>query len=132
MTTPATGVLLGGRYRLSERIASGGMGTVWAAEDETLHRRIAVKVLNDALGADERFTERFRDYLRRRHNEMAGIAGAIPLDSGDSGIRASEDGFLDIAVRLACPVELRSRNTSFQLNHRHEKRVKIVNTCEEK
>jgi formylglycine-generating enzyme required for sulfatase activity len=44
----------------------------------------------------QRFAERFRDYLRRRCNEMAGIAGAIPLESGDSTIRASEDGFLDI------------------------------------
>ena len=43
-----------------------------------------------------RFLEQFRDYLKRRHNERAGIAGAIPLESGESAIRASEDCFLDI------------------------------------
>ena len=77
VTAPATGVLLGGRYRLTERIASGGMGTVWAAEDATLHRRVAVKVLNDALGADERFTERFRREARAAaglsHPAIAGV-----------------------------------------------------------
>jgi eukaryotic-like serine/threonine-protein kinase len=56
MTTPATGVVLSGRYRLTERIASGGMGTVWAAEDEVLSRRVAVKVLNEALASEHRFT----------------------------------------------------------------------------
>ncbi len=57
---PATAQVLGGRYRLEERIASGGMGTVWAAHDETLDRRVAVKVLNEGLSHDERFVERFR------------------------------------------------------------------------
>jgi hypothetical protein len=43
-----------------------------------------------------RFSERFHDYLRRRHKERAGIAGVIPIDSGDSAIRALEDWFLDL------------------------------------
>ena len=64
MTTPATGVLLSRRYRLTERIASGGMGTVWAAEDEVLSRKVAVKVLNEALASDPRFGERFRREAR--------------------------------------------------------------------
>src|SRR5436190_15430430 len=57
---PVTAQILGGRYRLEERIASGGMGTVWAAHDETLDRQVAVKVLNEGLSHDERFVERFR------------------------------------------------------------------------
>jgi hypothetical protein len=57
---PAKAEVLGGRYRLEERIASGGMGTVWSAHDETLDRRVAVKVLNEGLSHDERFVERFR------------------------------------------------------------------------
>ncbi len=56
--------VLGGRYRLEEQVAAGGMGTVFAATDDRLHRRVAVKVLNDALAGDQRFVERFRREAR--------------------------------------------------------------------
>ena len=52
------------RYHLEERIAAGGMGTVWAAQDERLGRRVAVKMLKDDLAGDPRFVERFRREAR--------------------------------------------------------------------
>jgi eukaryotic-like serine/threonine-protein kinase len=83
---PATAQVLGGRYRLEERIASGGMGTVWAAHDETLDRRVAVKVLNEGLSHDERFVERFRrEALAAAGLAHPNIAGVF--DYGEEGGR---------------------------------------------
>lgn len=52
--------MLEGRYLLEERIASGGMASVWRAHDEVLARTVAVKVLHDHLAEDSDFRERFR------------------------------------------------------------------------
>jgi serine/threonine-protein kinase len=57
---PLAGRLLVGRYRLNRPIASGGMAEVWEATDETLARRVAVKLLHPHLGRDDSFVRRFR------------------------------------------------------------------------
>ncbi|HET6835731.1 MAG TPA: protein kinase [Acidimicrobiales bacterium] len=54
------GALLGGRYRLGEQLASGGMAQVWLGTDEVLRRAIAVKILHQHLADDETFVARFR------------------------------------------------------------------------
>ncbi|WP_229076741.1 serine/threonine-protein kinase [Actinoplanes sp. DH11] len=58
------GVTLGGRYRLEERIAGGGMGDVWRGIDEVLGRTVAVKILLPALLDEPGFAERFRGEAR--------------------------------------------------------------------
>lgn len=61
----APGVALGGgRYRLLRRIAVGGMGEVWEANDDALARAVAVKVLRDEFAGDVGFLERFRTEAR--------------------------------------------------------------------
>ena len=54
-------LVLGGRYRLERRIASGGMGDVWAARDEVLQRMVAVKVMRPDPDHEQLFALRFRD-----------------------------------------------------------------------
>jgi len=61
---PTTGTVLSDRYALTERIAAGGMGEVWAATDTVLGRTVAVKLLNRALSQQSGFLERFRAEAR--------------------------------------------------------------------
>jgi serine/threonine-protein kinase len=48
-----------GKYRVEDRVGRGGMGTVYRAIDETLHREVAIKVLNAELN-DPEIAKRFR------------------------------------------------------------------------
>ncbi|SEO98110.1 serine/threonine protein kinase [Trujillonella endophytica] len=59
MTDPVVGLVLEGRYRLEERLARGGMSTVYAATDLRLDRTVAVKVMAEHLKHDPSFVERF-------------------------------------------------------------------------
>lgn len=60
----SAGAVLGGRYTLTERIAAGGMGDVWAASDRVLARTVAVKVMRSLTTDEGSFAERFRDEAR--------------------------------------------------------------------
>ncbi|MBM3660552.1 MAG: serine/threonine protein kinase, partial [Actinobacteria bacterium] len=60
MSPPAPGHLLAGRYRLDDRIARGGMATVWLGRDDLLGRRVAVKTLHPELSHDAALRSRFR------------------------------------------------------------------------
>src|SRR4051795_4569425 len=59
VTDPALGLVLEGRYRLEERLARGGMSTVYAATDLRLHKTVAVKVMAEHLAHDPTFVDRF-------------------------------------------------------------------------
>ncbi len=59
-----TGLRLGDRYVLQERIAAGGMAVVWRALDDVLQRLVAVKVMRADPDNEEVFAARFRDEAR--------------------------------------------------------------------
>lgn len=60
----APGLLLSNRYRLTTKIAVGGMGEVWVAQDTRLARQVAVKILRSELINDPEFVDRFRAEAR--------------------------------------------------------------------
>ncbi|MFB6888886.1 serine/threonine-protein kinase [Kitasatospora sp. NPDC056327] len=53
------GDVVGGRYRLERQLGQGGFGVVWAAHDDTIGRRVALKVLSDEKAGDEEAVGRF-------------------------------------------------------------------------
>jgi serine/threonine protein kinase/beta-lactam-binding protein with PASTA domain len=53
------GRILDGRYLIGERIARGGMASVYMANDRRLDRTVAVKVMHQDLGDETQFLERF-------------------------------------------------------------------------
>ncbi len=57
---PDVGQRYGNRYRLQLKIAVGGMGEVWQAEDELIERPVAIKILKEEYLGDPNFIARFR------------------------------------------------------------------------
>jgi serine/threonine-protein kinase len=84
--TTAADQLLGGRYRLAERIAGGGMGEVWRAQDEVLGRLVAVKIMRKEYADDPTFLERFRAEARHAAGlSHANIAAVYDFGNGGAG-----------------------------------------------
>jgi serine/threonine-protein kinase len=102
------GRVLGGRYRIVHPIGSGASAQVYLADDTTLRRRVAVKILHRALADDEAFLRRFR------HEAQAAAALNHPnivsvYDWGEDGYPyivseylagGSLRGMLDAGLRL--------------------------------
>ncbi|SCF21426.1 serine/threonine-protein kinase [Micromonospora chokoriensis] len=89
---PIVGRVVGDRYRLVESIASGGMGDVWRAVDETLDRCVAVKMLQPRLVTDPGFGERFRREARAmaalRHPGVAQVYDYGEVSGPDAPVLA--------------------------------------------
>ncbi|XVV13382.1 protein kinase domain-containing protein [Actinoplanes sp. CA-131856] len=73
------------RYRLVEKLGSGGMSEVWRGFDETLGRSVAVKVLSSKLAEDQSFRDRLRQEAlaaaRLCHPHITGV-----YDFGESAL----------------------------------------------
>ena len=61
--------VIDGRYRVLDRLGSGGMADVYFAEDTQLGRNVAVKLLYRRFAEDSEFVERFR----REASSAAGL-----------------------------------------------------------
>jgi YVTN family beta-propeller protein len=79
-------------YRIERLLGRGGMGRVYLAEDTSLGRKVALKVLDPELAEDERFRDRFT-----RESRLAASLdhpNVVPIhEAGES------DGVLFIAMR---------------------------------
>ncbi|MGO1574871.1 protein kinase domain-containing protein [Agrococcus casei] len=90
---PSSGQTFGGRYELTSRIAIGGMGEVWRAEDKVIGRTVAIKILKDEYLGDPGFLERFR--AEARHAALVNHEGiANVFDYGE------EDGSAYLVMEL--------------------------------
>ena len=64
------GTVVGGKYRIVRKLGEGGMGAVYAAVQEPLGRKVAVKVLLPVLARDATLVGRFQ-----REAELAASLG---------------------------------------------------------
>ncbi len=64
LISDSIGRVLGKRYRLLSALGTGASAHVFLAEDVSLQRHVAVKVLQPALASDEAFLKRFRAEAR--------------------------------------------------------------------
>ncbi len=82
---PLAGALLDGRYRVEDKIATGGMSTVYRGLDVRLDRPVALKVMDSRYANDSQFLTRFQ----REARAVARLK--------DSGLVAVYDQGLDAA-----------------------------------
>ncbi len=84
MSGPHPGVLLAGRYRLAAVVGRGGMGEVWRATDELLHRDVAVKTLPEwaarTPGAAERFRREALAVAQLNQRRVASVFDYLEVD----------------------------------------------------
>nr|WP_026461006.1 Stk1 family PASTA domain-containing Ser/Thr kinase [Schaalia suimastitidis] len=86
---PLIGMLVDERYRVTSRLARGGMASVYVADDERLDRPVALKVMHPHLADSADFVARFR----REARSAARIVHPGVVSVFDQGVVAGQ-GFL--------------------------------------
>ena len=94
-------------YRLIEKIGEGGMGVVWKAQDTTLNREVAIKILPAAFAEDAdrrgRFEREARLLAALNHPGIAGIYGLHEVQTSEGPVHFIAMEFVpgeDLAQRL--------------------------------
>ncbi len=91
---PLMGTVLGGRYRIVGRVGTGGMGTVYRAEQVGLARAVALKVLKQEFVSDRETVGRFQ----REANAMSLLMHPNTVRVFDFG--EDKGGHLFLAMEL--------------------------------
>ncbi|HMR10576.1 MAG TPA: serine/threonine-protein kinase, partial [Polyangiaceae bacterium] len=82
LSKPASGLVIANKYKLLEPIGSGGMSDVYRAENMTIGRDVALKLLNPNFVGDDNLTARFfqeaKSASRIRHPSIVDV-----LDAGE-------------------------------------------------
>ncbi|MBI5311297.1 MAG: Stk1 family PASTA domain-containing Ser/Thr kinase [Actinobacteria bacterium] len=77
MTVLQSGTLVDSRYKVAQRIGSGGMADVYLCEDQHLHRQVALKVMHERFAQDKQFVERFEREAQAaaglQHKNVVGV-----------------------------------------------------------
>jgi serine/threonine-protein kinase len=94
-------MVFGRRYRVTERIGTGGMADVYKAVDETLGRTVAVKVMHTRYADDPEFVQRFR----HEASAAANLSHPSIVNIYDYGV---EDGTYYIVMELVRGTDLKA------------------------
>ncbi|GAA1419942.1 Stk1 family PASTA domain-containing Ser/Thr kinase [Agrococcus citreus] len=97
---PVIGRTIDRRYAVGERIARGGMASVYEGLDLRLDRKVAVKVMHPHLGDDEHFRERFIQEAKA----AARLAHPNVVNTYDQG---EDDGLAWLVMELVPSITLR-------------------------
>jgi serine/threonine-protein kinase len=114
---PAPGMIIGGKYRLERKIATGGQGSIWLARHTQLDSEVAVKVMEPNMAASPQARARFeheaKAAARIRHPNLVhvqdcGVEGDLPYlvmeycQGEDLGkrLRAQKRLSLEVSTRI--------------------------------
>ena len=107
-----------GRYKIISLIGSGGMGEVYLAQDTTLGRKVALKVLPLEVAANQ-------DRMRRFKQEATAAASLNHPNIAHIYEIGEADGFHFIAMEYVEGETLRTK-----IHHDHEELAKLLRTLQ--
>ncbi len=83
---PLIGSIIKERYRIIEKVGEGGMGTVYLAEQVSVGRKVALKILHPEFARDQEFVKRFRQEARLAASlNHRSVIKVFDFDQGEDG-----------------------------------------------